>query len=85
MDLPFAQKRWVESTGVDKIQTVSDHKDASFGKAYGLLIKELRLLARAVLVVDQNGKLTYQEIVKELTNEPDYDSAIKAAKSSLKL
>jgi thiol peroxidase len=81
MDLPFAQKRWVESTGVDKIKTLSDHRGASFGTAYGLLIKELLLLARAVLVADKSGKLTYLQIVKELTDEPDYDSAIKAAKA----
>jgi len=83
MDLPFAQKRWVESTGVDKIQTASDHREASFGKSYGLLIKELRLLARAVIVVDKTGKIAYQEIVKEITDEPDYGPAIEAAKSAM--
>lgn len=83
MDLPFAQKRWVESAGVDNIQTVSDYKEASFGNAYGLLIKELRLLTRAVLVVDRNGKIAYQQIVKEMTNEPDYDPVIEAARSAM--
>lgn len=82
MDLPFAQKRWVESTGVDKLQTLSDHKEASFGMGYGLLVKEFRLLARAVLVIDENGILRYQELVKEMTEEPDYDAAIQAARGT---
>ena len=72
MDLPFAQKRWCGATGVDRLQTLSDHRDASFGQAYGLLIKELRLLARAVFIVDQKGFIQYKELVKEVTNEPDY-------------
>ena len=59
MDLPFAQTRWCGAAGIDKIQTVSDHKDASFGKNYGVLIQELRLLARAIFVVNQEGKVTY--------------------------
>ncbi len=80
MDLPFAQKRWCGAAGVDKIQTLSDHRDASFGTSYGVLIKELRLLARAVFVVDQKGVLRYQQVVKEVTSEPDYDAALKELK-----
>ncbi len=76
MDLPFAQKRWCGAAGVDKLQTLSDHRDASFGMVYGLLIKELRLLARAVLIVDQKGLIQYKELVKEVTNEPDYEAAL---------
>jgi len=72
MDLPFAQKRWCGAAGVDKVQTLSDYRDASFGTAYGVLIKELRLLARAVFLVDQKGVLRYQQLVKEVTSEPDY-------------
>ncbi|UCD31619.1 MAG: thiol peroxidase [Desulfobacterales bacterium] len=72
MDLPFAQKRWCGAAGVDKVVTLSDHYGASFGKAYGVLIKELRLLARAVFIVDKNGTLQYIQIVGELTHEPDY-------------
>jgi thiol peroxidase len=80
MDLPFAQKRWCGAAGVKNVQTLSDHRDASFGKAYGVLIKELRLLARTVFVVDKNGTIRYIQIVDELTNEPDYEAALEAAK-----
>jgi thiol peroxidase len=78
MDLPFAQKRWCGAAGVDRVQTLSDHRDASFGQAYGVLIRELRLLARAVFVVDQQGTIRYQELVKEITDEPDYESVLGA-------
>jgi len=80
MDLPFAQKRWCGAAGVDRIQTLSDHRDASFGTSYGVLIKELRLLARAVFVVDRKGLLQYQQVVNEVTNEPDYDAVLKELK-----
>ena len=80
MDLPFAQARWCGAAGVERVVTVSDHKDASFGQAYGLLIKELRLLARAVLVVGKDGVIQYQQLVKEVADEPDYDAALGAAK-----
>ena len=73
MDLPFAQKRWCGSAGVNKIQTLSDHREAQFGIAYGVLIKELRLLARAVFLIDSKGFLQYMQLVKEITNEPDYE------------
>ncbi len=80
MDLPFAQKRWCGAAGVDKLKTLSDHRDAAFGQAYGLLIKDLRLLARAVFVVDEDGTIRYVELVKEIASEPDYDSVLKAVK-----
>jgi thiol peroxidase len=80
MDLPFAQKRWCGSTGVDKVITLSDHRDASFGTSYGVLIKELRLLARAVFVLDRAGIIQYIEIVKELTQEPNYQAVLSAVK-----
>lgn len=83
MDLPFAQKRWCAAAGIKNLQTLSDHHDATFGKSYGLLIKELRLLARAVFVLDKDGIIRYIELVPELTNEPDYDAALKAAKQLL--
>ena len=76
MDLPFAQKRWCAAAGVDKVQTLSDHRDASFGTSYGVLIKELRLLARAVFLVDQKGIIQYIQLVKEVTKEPDYEAAL---------
>jgi len=81
MDLPFAQKRWCGAAGVDKVVTLSDHRGASFGMAYGVLIKELRLLARAVFVIDGTGIIRHIEIVKELTEEPDYEAVLKAAKA----
>jgi thiol peroxidase len=80
MDLPFAQKRWCGAAGVDKLITLSDHRDASFGTAYGVLIKELRLLARSVFVVDREGVIRYVELVKELTEEPRYDAVLGAVK-----
>ena len=80
MDLPFAQKRWCGSAGVDKVVTLSDHRDSSFGTSYGVLIKELRLLARAVFVLDRAGVIQYVEIVKELTQEPNYQAVLSAVK-----
>ncbi len=80
MDLPFAQKRWCGAAGVDKVKTLSDHRDAAFGQAYGVLIKGLRLLARAVFVVDKEGTIRYIELVKEIASEPDYDSVLTAVK-----
>jgi thiol peroxidase len=83
MDLPFAQKRWCAATGVNKVQTLSDHRDASFGMAYGVLIKELRLLARAVFVVDRKGTLQYVQLVKEVSKEPDYEAVLNAVRKIL--
>ena len=80
MDLPFAQKRWCGAAGVDRVQTLSDHRDAAFGQAYGVLIKGLRLLARAVFVVDKEGTIRYMELVKEIASEPDYDAVMTALK-----
>ena len=83
MDLPFAQKRWCGTAGVKNVQTLSDYREAAFGKSYGVLIKDLRLLARAIFVVDKNGVIRYQELVKEVGTEPDYEAALKAAKELL--
>ncbi len=80
MDLPFAQARWCGAAGVESIQTLSDHRDAAFGLAYGVLIKELRLLARAVFVVDRNGDVAYTQLVEEVTDEPDYDEVLDAVR-----
>lgn len=82
MDLPFAQARWCGAAGVRNVRTLSDHKQAQFGNTYGVLIKELRLLARTVFVVDKQGVIRYKEIVEELTNEPNYETALKAAKEA---
>lgn len=81
-DLPFAQARWCGAAGVDQLETLSDHYDLSFGLAYGLVIKELRLLTRAVFVIDKNGTIAYEEIVPEVTTEVDYDAALAAAKKA---
>ena len=78
MDLPFAQKRWCGAAGVDRVVTLSDHRDGSFGRAYGVLIKDLRLLARAVFVIDKEGRITYLELVKEIASEPDYEALLAA-------
>ena len=78
MDLPFAQKRWCGAAGVESLKTYSDHREAAFGLAYGVLIKELRLLARAVFVVDKEGKLQHVQLVPELANEPDYEAVLQA-------
>ncbi len=83
-DLPFAQKRWCGANGIENIHTLSDHRDLSFGDAYGVHMQELRLLARSIFVVDQEGKVTYVEYVSEGTNHPDYDSALEAVKSLTK-
>ena len=80
MDLPFAQKRWCGAAGVEKVTTLSDHFDASFGMGYGVLIKELRLLARAVFVIDREGAIQYVQTVKEVTDEPDYNEVLDAVR-----
>jgi len=82
MDLPFAQQRWCGAANVENVQTLSDHYKAEFGTAFGILIKEWRLLARTVFVVDKEGVIRYIEVVEELTNEPDYEAALKAAKEA---
>ncbi len=79
MDLPFAIARFCTSAGIDKVKALSDHRDASFGAAYGVLIKELRLLARAIFVIDRSDVIQYVEIVPDITNHPDYDKALSAA------
>lgn len=83
LDLPFAQKRWCGAAGIDRVITLSDYRDRSFGLGYGVLIKELLLLTRAVFVVDAANVIRYIQIVPEVTAEPDYAAAIAAAKSLL--
>jgi len=83
MDLPFAQKRWCAAANVDKVVTASDHRDASFGKNYGVLISGGpldRVLARAVFVIGPDNKLKHVEYVSDITQHPNYDAALKAAK-----
>jgi len=80
MDLPFAQKRWCGAEGITKVTTLSDYKDASFGKSYGVLLPDLRLLARAVFVVDREGIVRYKQVVPEIAQEPDYEAVLNAAR-----
>jgi len=83
VDLPFAQKRWCGNAGIDKVQTLSDYQERSFGLQYGLLLKDLKLLARAVYVIDQNDRVAYVEVCSEVTAEPDYVAALEAVKRLL--
>jgi thiol peroxidase len=81
MDLPFAQKRFCGAENIANVQTISDHREASFGRAYGVLIKELRWLARAVFVVDAGGTIRYVQVVPEVAQEPNYDEALNALRA----
>jgi thiol peroxidase len=83
MDLPFGQKRFCQAESVEGVITLSDHRDASFGHAYGLLMKEMRLLARSVTVVDAEGIVRYHQLVGETGTEPDYDAALEAVRMLL--
>ena len=80
MDLPFAQKRWCGAFGIDHVKMLSDHRGGSFGEHYGTLIKELRILSRAIFVLDQDNVIRHVEYVKEVANHPDYESALTVAK-----
>ncbi|ASN04983.1 thiol peroxidase [Virgibacillus necropolis] len=82
MDLPFAQKRWRDENGVENLDILSDHRSGDFGEKYGVLIQELRLLARAIFVVDSDNTVRYVEYVQEVSNHPDYEKAIKAAQEA---
>jgi len=83
VDLPFAQKRWCGAAGIDRVATLSDYRTRSFGKNYGVLIKELLLLTRAIFVIDASDTIRYIQIVPEVTSEPDYAAVIAATKSLL--
>ncbi|GAB3061003.1 thiol peroxidase [Salinicoccus sesuvii] len=80
-DLPFAQKRWSADKGLDSAVTLSDHRDLSFGENYGVVMEELRLLARSVFILDENNEVVYVEYVPEGTDHPNYDKAIEALQS----
>lgn len=79
-DLPFAQKRFCNDNDIDKVKTLSDHRDTDFGLKYGVLIKELRLLARAIFIIDKQDKIRYAQLVPELSSPPDYNAALDALK-----
>ncbi len=80
MDLPFAQSRFCTTHGIEKIRVLSDYRDASFGVAYGVLIKEVRLLARAIFVVDGTDVIRHLQIVPEVSSHPDYEAALAAVR-----
>jgi thiol peroxidase len=80
MDLPFAQARYCGAHSIKNLKTLSDHRDAFFGRAYGVLIEEIRLLSRAIFIIDRNDIVRYVEYVPEVTQHPDYDRAIEALK-----
>ena len=81
MDLPFAIRRFCATGGIDRTEALSDHRDASFGTNWGVLMKELRLLARSIFVVDKENVIRYVQIVPEQTTEPDYEAALTALKA----
>lgn len=83
LDLPFAQKRWCAAAGIDRVKTLSDYQDRSFAAAYGVLMKESRLLSRSIFVVDKGDTVRYVQHVKEVSQEPDYAPVIAAAKALL--
>lgn len=82
-DLPFALHRYCAAEGIDRVVTLSDYKETDFGKKYGFLIEELRLLSRGVVVIGKDKKVEYVEYVPEITHEPDYEKALEAIKNSL--
>jgi thiol peroxidase len=83
LDLPFAQGRFCTSEGVENMQSLSDYKDRSFGTNWGMLIDELKLLARGVFVLDADGNVVHAETVGEVVDEPDYATALEALKGQL--
>lgn len=83
MDLPFAQKRFCQEFDINKVRTLSDHRDADFGEKFGVLIKDMRLLARAIFILDKNDVVTYVQLVSELSSPPDYETALRELKKTV--
>ncbi len=81
MDLPFAIDRFCVAAGIDRVVALSDHRDAAFGTAFGVLIRELRLLARSVFILDKDDRVRYAEIVPEMSEHPDYEAALRSLKT----
>ncbi|MBO7163209.1 MAG: thiol peroxidase [Treponema sp.] len=81
MDLPFAQARWCGAAGIDAVKLYSDYKDRAFGKAFGVMIEELGLLARAIFIVDEKDVVRYVQVVEEVTSEPNYDEVLATLKT----
>lgn len=83
LDLPFAQKRWCGAAGIDRVTALSDYQERSFAQAYGVLIKELKLLSRSIFVIDANDTIRYIQHVPEVTSEPDYAAVLAAVRALL--
>jgi thiol peroxidase len=83
LDLPFAQNRFCGAESIKNMKVLSDYQDRTFGKNWGMLIEELKLLARGTFVLDKDGKVVHAETVSEVTNEPNYDAALTALKGQL--
>lgn len=83
LDLPFAQNRFCGAEGIKNMRSASDYQDRNFGQSYGTLIEELKIMSRAVFVLDKNGKVVYAQYVPEVASEPDYDPALKALQGQL--
>lgn len=81
VDLPFAQKRFCSSNSIDKVITLSDHRDLDFGLKYGFVMEEVRLLSRGIVVLDKNNKVVYVEYLDQIGKHPDYDKALEAVKN----
>jgi thiol peroxidase len=81
LDLPFSMNRFCGAESIKNLRVGSDYQDRNFGKSYGMLIEELKLLARGVIILDKDGKVVYAETVKEVASEPNYDAALAALKS----
>ena len=81
MDLPFAKARWCGAAGIEAVKLYSDYKDRAFGKAFGVMIEELGLLARAIFIVDEKDVVRYVQIVDEVTSEPNYDEVLNTLKA----
>lgn len=81
VDLPFAQKRWCGAAGIDQVETLSDHRDLSFGENYGFILEGLRLLSRGIVVIDKDDVVCYVEYVPEVTSAVNFDAAEAATKA----
>ena len=82
LDLPFAQNRFCGAEGIKNLRTASDYQERAFGQSYGTLIEELKILSRAVFVLDKEGKVVYAQYVPEVASEPDYEPALAALKAA---
>jgi thiol peroxidase len=83
MDLPWTLREWCAAAGVDRVETLSDHRDANFGQKYGVFLKEPRIHRRSIFVVDRSGKIVYADYMPVLSDEPKYEEVLSAARQAL--